>query len=116
LRDAFESGARDRGGFHSTDNAGCVRACAPNKVRLSDIVTVSSSTMLLPTDFQTRGGSAMAAIQTTLEKLIKPQCPDTGDFVEVDRDTAFAIIDQIEQSMEFDSVEFEWDAMRSLID
>jgi len=117
LRAAFESGAHDRGVvFIQSDDTGRVRACAPNKVRLSDLVTVSSSTMLLPTDFQTRGGSVMAAIQAKLEKLIKPQWRDTGEFVEVDRDTAFAVIDQIEQSMEFDSVEFEWDAMRSLID
>ena len=34
----------------------------------------------------------------------------------VDRKTAFAIIDLIEESMEFDNVEFEWDAMRELID
>jgi hypothetical protein len=117
LRKAFETGAHDRGVvFIQSDDTGRVRACAPNKVRLSDVVTVSSSSMLLPTDFQTRGGSAMAAIQTKLEKLVKPEWRDTGEFVPVDRKTALAIIDQIEQSMEFDSVEFEWDAMRSLID
>jgi Z1 domain len=117
LRKAFESGAHDRGVvFIQSDDTGGVRACAPNKMRLSEVVTVSSNAMLLPTDFQTRGGAAMAAIQTKLEKLIKLEWRDTGEFVEVDRKTALGIIDQIEQSMEFDSVEFEWDAMRSLID
>ncbi|MBX3512066.1 MAG: hypothetical protein KF750_00610 [Xanthobacteraceae bacterium] len=117
LRKAFETGAHDRGVvFIQADDARRVRACAPNKVLLSDVVTVSSNTMLLPTDFQTRGGIAMASIQSKLEKLIKPEWRDKGKFFEIDKKTVLAIIDLIEQSMEFDSVEFEWDAMRSLID
>jgi hypothetical protein len=117
LRRAFEDGAHDQGVvFIQTDAARRVRACAPNKVLLSDVVSVSESSMLLPSDFQTRAGSAMAAIQAKLDKLVKPEWRDTGDFVEIDRKTAFAIIDAIEQSMEFDTVEFEWDAMRALID
>lgn len=117
LRKAFETGAHDRGVvFIQSDDTGRVRPCAPNKVRLSNLVTVSSSAMLLPTDFQTRGGATMAAIQTKLEKLIKDEWRDNGEFFAVDKATVLAIIDQIQQSMEFDSVEFEWDAMRSLID
>lgn len=117
LRKAFRDGAHDQGVvFIQADSTRRVRACAPNKVLLSDVVTVSESSMLLPSDFQTRGGSAMAAIQARLEKLVKPEWRDTGDFVEVDRKAALAIIDAIEESMEFDTVEFEWDAMRSLID
>jgi len=117
LRDAFETGAHDRGVvFIQADPTRSVRACAPNKLLLSDVVTVSNSTMLLPTDFQTRGGAAMAAIQAKLDKLIKPEWRDTKEFVEVDVKTACAIIDAIEQSMDFDSVEFEWDAMRTLIE
>jgi Z1 domain len=117
LRTAFRSGAHDQGVvFIQADAARRVRPCAPNKVLLSNVVTVSGSSMLLPSDFQTRGGSAMAAIQAKLENLIKPEWRDTGEFVAVDRKTALAIIDTIEESMEFDSVEFEWDAMRALVD
>ena len=117
LRKAFKSGAHDRGVvFIQADEMKRVRPCAPNKVLLSDVVTVSESSMLLPTDFQTRGGSTMASIQTKLDKLIKSVWRDSGEFVAVDRTTAIAIIDVIEESMEFDSVEFEWDAMRALID
>jgi hypothetical protein len=117
LRKAFESGAHDRGVvFIQADASRRVRPCAPNKVLLSDVVAVSESSLLLPTDFQTRGGSAMAAIQANLDQLIKPEWRNTGDFVEVDRKAALAIINAIEESMEFDSVRFEWDAMRALID
>lgn len=117
LRKAFESGAHDAGVvFIQSDAARRVRPCAPNKIVLSDVVAVSPSDMLLPTDFQTKGGTVMATIQSKLETLIKPEWRNSGDFVEVDRKTAFAIIDAIEGSMEFDSVKFEWNAMRSLID
>jgi hypothetical protein len=117
LREAFRSNAHDQGViFIQTDAAKRVRPCAPNKVLLSNVVTVSKDSMLLPSDFQTRGGSAMATIQAKLERLIKPEWRDTDEFISVDRKTALAIIDAIEESMEFDSVEFEWDAMRGLID
>jgi Z1 domain len=117
LREAFRSGAHDAGVvFIQSDDAGRVRPCAPNKVMLSDVVAVSPTDLLLPTDFQTRGGNTMAVLQGKLEKLIKPEWRDSGGYVEVDRKVAFDIIAAIEQSMEFDSVEFEWDAMRGLID
>lgn len=117
LRKAFETGAHDRGVVFIQSDAGRrVRPCAPNKVLLSNVVTVSESSMLLPTDFQTRGGAPMAAVQRKLDELIKPEWRDTGKFVSVDRKAALAIIDAIELSMDFDDVEFEWDAMRSLID
>ncbi|MBR9826679.1 MAG: hypothetical protein GYB36_12910 [Alphaproteobacteria bacterium] len=127
LRGAFESGAHDQGVvFLQTDDSSGrrrksnerikVRPCAPNKVLLSNLVSVSPGAMLLPSDFQTKAGSRMASIQAKLDKIIKQEWRDTGDFVEVSRDTAFEIIDEIAKSMEFDAVDFEWDAMRGLID
>jgi hypothetical protein len=117
LRTAFETGAHDAGVvFIQSDAARRVRPCAPNKVLLSDVVAVSPNDMLLPSDFQTKGGTVMARVQADLDRLIKPQWRDTGDFVAVNRETAIAIIDAIARSMEFDTVEFEWDAMRGLID
>jgi hypothetical protein len=117
LRKAFETGAHDAGVvFIQSDALRRVRPCAPNKVLLSDVVAVSPNDMLLPSDFQTKGGTVMAKIQDDLDRLIKPEWRDMGDFVAVDRETAIAIIDAITRSMEFDTVEFEWDAMRGLID
>lgn len=117
LRNAFETGAHDAGVvFIQADAARRVRPCAPNKVLLSDVVAVSPNDMLLPSDFQTKGGTAMAKIQDELDRLIKPEWRDTGDFVAIDRKTVIAIIDAIEKSMEFDTVEFEWNALRGLID
>lgn len=117
LREAFDSSGDDAGvAFIQSDTTGRVRPCAPNKVMLSRVVSVSSSSLLLPTDFQTRGGNAMAQIQGKLDKLIRPEWRDIDDYVAVDRKLAMEIIAAIEQSMEFDTVEFEWDAMRALVD
>lgn len=117
LRNAFETGAHDAGVVFIQSDAGRrVRPCAPNKVLLSDVVAVSPNDMLLPSDFQTKGSTAMAKIQTELDRLIKLEWRDIGDFVAVDREKAITIIDSIAKSMEFDTVEFEWDAMRGLID
>jgi len=117
LRKAFETGAHDAGVvFIRSDAARRVRPCAPNKILLSDVVAVSPNNMLLPSDFQTKGGAAMTKIEKELDRLIKPEWRDIDDFVSIDRKGALAIIDIIEQSMEFDTVEFEWDAMRGLID
>ena len=117
LRNAFETGAHDAGVvFIQSDGARRVRPCAPNKVLLSAVVAVSPNDMLLPSDFQTKGGTTMAKIQAELDRLIRPEWRDKEDFVAVDRKTAISIIDTIEKSMEFDTVEFEWAAMRGLID
>lgn len=117
LRNAFETGAHDKGvAFIQTDENRRVKPCAPNKLLLSNIVAVSSDNMLLPSDFQTIGGTRMTKIQRELDKLIKPEWRDSGKFVTVKKTTAIEIINTIKESMEFDSVEFEWDAMCGLID
>ena len=117
LRNAFQSGAHDAGVvFIQSDAGGRVRPCTPNKVMLSSVVTVSPTSLLLPTDFQTRGGKSMAAIQNKLEKLIKHDWRDIGSYVDVDTQLTYDIISSIADSMEFDSVDFEWDAMRGLIE
>lgn len=117
LRQAFESGAHDQGVvFIQSDTTRRVRPCAPNKVRLSDVVAVRPRGLLLPTSFDTVGGSEMNAIQAKLERLIALAWRNTGAFVTINRDQALEIISTIEEGFTFTGVEFEWDAMRSLID
>lgn len=116
LRNAFESGAHDQGVvFIQTDATRRVKPCAPNKLLLSNIVAVSSDEMLLPSDFQTAAGNRMAKIQQKLDKLIQSEWRDTGEFISIDRNTAFEILETIKGSMDFDSVEFEWNAMHGMI-
>lgn len=117
LREAFETGAHDRGVvFIQTDPLQRVRPCAPNKVMLSSVVPVRPNGMVLPTGFQTIRGRAMAAAQAKIDALIDPRWINAAGFAELDRARAIEIIDAIEETMEFDDTEFEWDAMRGLID
>ena len=117
LRNAFETGAHDQGVvFIRNDANGRIRPCAPNKVLLSDVVAVSRDTLLLPSDFQTKGGRRMTQMQAKLDKHIRPEWRDTGEFVCISRDQAHEIINAIKQTMEFDSVKFDWDAMHGVID
>lgn len=117
LRNAFEAAAHDAGVvFIQSDAARGVRPCAPNKILLSNVVAVSPTDMLLPSDFQTKGGAVMAKIQGELDRLIKSEWRDSGTFATVDRARVIEIINAIERTMEFDTVDFEWDAMRGLVD
>ncbi|WP_157884512.1 Z1 domain-containing protein [Acetobacter oryzifermentans] len=117
LRNAFRKGAHDAGVvFIQSDTDRRVRPCAPNKVLLSNVVTVSPEYLLLPSDFQTKGGETMTRLQKKLDHLIKREWRDIDGFVSVDRDTIVAIINVIKKTMVFDAVSFEWNAMLGLID
>lgn len=116
LREAFHKGAHDQGVvFLQSDPSNGIRPCAPNKIKLSDVVSISPSSMLLPSDFQTLGGQKMTEIQSRLDQLIPNDWRDSGEFVQISKDDAFAILDTIKGSMQFSSVEFEWNAMKALI-
>jgi Z1 domain. len=116
LREAFESGANDQGVvFIQTDSQQRVRPCAPNKLLLSNVISVRPAGLVLPTGFNTRTGREMAQAQSTLGKLIPPEWRNC-QFVEIDRQRARDIIDAVEQSLEFVDSEFDWNAMRGLID
>lgn len=117
LRGAFESGAHEQGVvFIQADAASRVRPCAPNKVLLSNVVAVRPTGLYLPTGFQTRPGREMAAAEKELSPLIPREACDEQTFVEIDRGTALHIIAIIEKTLEFSDNEFEWDAMRGLLD
>ncbi len=117
LRGAFESGAHEQGVvFIQSDAANRVRPCAPNKVLLSNVVAVRPTGLYLPTGFQTRSGREMAAADRELDKLIPREVRDKQEFLEIDRGTALHIISIIEKTLDFSNSEFEWAAMRGLLD
>ena len=59
LREAFESGAHDRGVyFIQRDAENRVIPCSPNKLMFSDVVSIRLSSRMLPTGFQTIAKSA----------------------------------------------------------
>ena len=117
LRDAFASGAHEQGVvFIQSDADNRVRPCAPNKVLLSNIVAVRPSGLYLPTGFQTRSTHDMKGSKRILDALIPVEAKDKKSFIEIDNETALKIINTIEQTLEFPDAEFEWDAMRGLLD
>lgn len=117
LRSAFESGAHERGVvFIQADAANRVRPCAPNKVLLSNVVAVRPNGLYLPTGFQIRTARELAVAERELNGLILTGTRDKQKFVEIDRGTALHIIAIVEKTMDFSDGEFDWDAMRGLLD
>jgi hypothetical protein len=117
LRGAFESGTHEQGVvFIQADAANRVRPCAPNKVLLSNVVAVRPAGMYLPTGFQTSTGRELASAERELNALIPSGARDKKQFVEIDRGTALHIIAILEKTLEFSDSEFDWDAMRGLLD
>ncbi|HXA79203.1 MAG TPA: Z1 domain-containing protein [Candidatus Acidoferrales bacterium] len=117
LRGAFESGAHEQGVvFIQADAANRVRPCAPNKVLLSNVVAVRPAGMYLPTGFQTRTARELSAAERELNGIIPNGARDKQKFVEIDRGTALHIIAILEKTLDFSDNEFEWDAMRGLLD
>jgi len=117
LRGAFESGAHEQGVvFIQADANNRVRPCAPNKVLLSNVVAVRPTGLYLPTGFQTCSARELAASERELDAIIPCDARDKQQFVEIDRGTARHIIATIEKTLEFSDNEFEWDAMRGLLD
>lgn len=117
LRTAFETGAHEKGVvFIQSDAANRVRPCAPNKVLLSNVVAVRPAGLYLPTGFKTSSVKDLMAAERDLTRLIPAAARDSKQFVEIDRGTALHIISIIEKTLAFQDNEFEWDAMRGLLD
>jgi len=117
LRHAFENGSHEQGVvFIQSDARNRVRPCAPNKLLLSNVIAVRPNGFYLPTGFNTRSGHKMEKAQTLLETLIPNVIRDKKEFIEIDREQALNIISTIEETLEFEDNEFDWNAMRGLID
>lgn len=117
LRGAFENGAHEQGVvFIQADPARTVRPCAPNKLLLSNVVAVGPSGLYLPTGFQTKFGREMEGHQRALDGLIPEGIRNQRQFVEIERTTALEIMALVEKTLVFDDKEFEWSAMRGLMD
>ena len=117
LREAFERGAQDGAVvFIKSDRAGAVIPCAPNKIALSNIVTLRPSDILLPTGFDTIASSRLDPVVRKVDAMIPAACLDTERFAEIDLNAAVRLIDAIEPTLVLaDPSDFDWDAMRALL-
>jgi hypothetical protein len=116
LRQAFETGAHDKGVvFIQTDAQQRVRPCAPNKIMLSNIVSVRPGGLLLPTGFVVKTGRAMKEAYERLEGLIRPEWRGGQPHL-IEKEVAKRIIETAEKALEFEESTFDWDAMIGLLD
>jgi hypothetical protein len=117
LREAFESGAHDKGVvFIQSDPTGRIRPCAPNKILLSDVVSLRPGGMLLPTSFQVAVPKTLARADGEIRSLLPRNAIDSDKFHAITKSAAKRIIEALGTTMKFDASPFEWDAMTSLLD
>lgn len=117
LREAFESGAHDGGVvFIQSDASGRIRPCAPNKILLSDVVTVRPNGMLLPTSFETKSSRTLTKAKIEIEALIPTEAIDSDQCVEIPLSTAQRLLAEASKCFEFNVSPFDWDAMNGLLE
>ncbi|MEA3029805.1 MAG: hypothetical protein QOG13_1130 [Sphingomonadales bacterium] len=114
LREAFETGAHDQGVvFLQSDPTGRIRPCAPNKILLSEVVSVRPNGMLLPTSFETKSKRILLACDQELRGML-PLPLEEDVFFDLSLDELGKIIECIAKGLSFDGRPFEWEAMKSL--
>lgn len=104
LREAFASGAHDRGVyFIQRDAQNRVIPCSPNKVMFSEVVSIRPGRRLLPTGFQTVSKSAgkkhLQALDDELEGALKKSA-DEPILISIDK--AMELLEMTYENLEFE--------------
>jgi hypothetical protein len=104
LREAFESGAHDRGVyFIQRDAENRVIPCSPNKLMFSDVVSIRPGRRMLPTGFQTVAKSAGRKRLSTLdEQITKTVGKNTDEPVLISVEKAMALLELAYANLEFE--------------
>ena len=112
LRDAFESGAHDRGViFIQRDASNKIIPCSPNKILVSSTTTLKPSQRLLPIGFQTGYKTNISKTVNAIDSEVLAYLSDphaSGAF-RVPLEAAVQIIGLIKDTLEFDD-DYEWDS------
>lgn len=120
LREAFQSGAHDRGvAFIQTDLQRRIVPCAPSKVMMTEQVAIRPGRSLVPIGFQSRAKTHIASAVKAIEELIPAAALGTGKPAKVGLPVALKIIDLIEPTLDFESqgdYEFDWNGLRAAIE
>jgi hypothetical protein len=120
LREAFQSGAHDRGvAFIQTDLQRRIVPCAPSKVMMTEQVAIRPGRSLVPIGFQSRAKTHIASAVKAIEELIPKAALGTGKPAKIGLPVALKIIDLIEPTLDFESqgdYEFDWNGLRAAIE
>jgi len=116
LRDVIEAGG-DRGvQFIRQASDGTIVPCSPNKIMIAGTQTLRPKRRIIPvgfqTDYKTRIGSVIEAIDQKVEPLIEFNADQP---VEIPLETAKELLDMIEPTliMEEDVLPFDWEAAKA---
>lgn len=109
LREAFESGAHNRGVyFIRKDEAGKIAPCSPNKILLSDIFSLRPFKRFVPYGFQTIAPSYLERKVVKLDKYISDLTNDVAPIL-ISIDSAEELLKKIAETVEFEKgLEFDW--------
>jgi hypothetical protein len=107
LREAFESGAHERGVyFIQKDAKNALVPCSPNKLLLSNVSSIRPGRRLLPVGFQTVPRSRGAKPLATLDREVDAMLGEEVDKpVLVDVAQASALLELAYDNLEFDDLE-----------
>lgn len=104
LRAAFESGAHERGVyFVQTDSKHRVSPCSPNKLLLSDVISVRPGRRMVPVGFQTvaktSGARNLAALDKKIEEIVSKS---TNQPILVEAQPAIELLELAYANLEFE--------------
>ena len=117
LRNAFESGAHDRGvAFIQTDANRRIVPCAPNKIMMTNTVSIDSGGRLLPVGFEMLAMSHIRHHIASVDALIPLSCIDTDKPALSDTSTAHEILGLIAKTMDVSATAWDWNALSAVID
>lgn len=117
LREAFQDGGHDAGVvFLQNDATRGVIPCAPNKVAMSNVVTVRPAGYYLPTDFDTIGSKVAAKSLLSLDEALLPQAavPNRLNTISLEQAIEYVRLTKSAIDLPKDG-SFYWDAMEGLL-
>jgi addiction module HigA family antidote len=116
LREAFEQKVHDHGVvLIRADATGRIRPCGPDKLMLSEVVSVRAGKMYLPSRFETVSAKTVAASAAAVGKLIPTSIGSGDGDTTIDLDLALRLIDAARPALDVPSSAFEWSAMSALL-
>ena len=117
LREAFEEGGHEAGVvFLQNDAARGIIPCAPNKVAMSNVVTVRPAGFYLPTDFDTVGTKATAKALLTLDEALLGKSKLADRLISISLDQAIEYLRLTKSAIKLPKDDsFYWDAMEGLL-
>lgn len=117
LRDAFEKGAHNRGvAFIQRDESQQVIPCSPSKISISDVIAVRPGGRMLPVGFQTHAPAKLKQPVALIDEIVNTVVGESDEPVQVSLTQAQRIVDLLSDTLDVQTTEWDWDAMRATLD